>query len=537
MADCADSTLCTDEYCDADSGCHYPPVAPGTPCEDDSIGCTSDVCDNAGNCTHQEDDSNCATGGELCRPTCFQNSLDGCSIPPGSMSLGCDTPVDLSAQNDTDCTISLTGGTINGQEPCLECRAELKVVTLDYADFTDDVDTNLCSLDGWVVRTGDHCYADSDQCNMGGNIDNTCCSNLPCSISGGINDSDHALVFNRADCTGTRKWHIRKFFDTSGLTDLELCFDYASRDATNNEVVQVDVNDDSGNNHAHLFCDVEGPRKGIDDRWYRQCVPLPAWSEDNSLVAIHFYINSNDNNDIIYLDNISLRGLSNQCSATREIVFHEDFSGCDDPMVDWNGWSVSNSINSLSCDTDWDCVDGSKRAIANSAAGTFSRTLDLTDFHDVMLCFNYGDDGAGPAENLLVQYDLGNGDGWKTLWLQNANAGPDKSCGKICKNLSDLNPSVNRNPHLGLSFSMTSGGKKVELDEITIRASRYCDGQNVISFTPQSGIQPAGNYSYSAMDRFSPMQLSADFFCSWDTPPQGQEVQDNTSVDYLLPMP
>ncbi len=546
IEDCDDSQLCTEDSCDDTDGCSHLFAAPGTTCEEDGTGCTSDVCDDAGNCIHQEDDANCGNT-ELCRPTCFSGSPNGCGVPPGSLVVSCDpVQVDLSTQDNTSCTLTLAdGGTITNQLPCLDCRAELKVVTLDYADFTDDDNINSCSMDGWDLRTGNHCYNNADQCPMSGNINGACCPNSNCTISGGPNDGKHAFVVNRADCSiNSRKWHIRKAFNTSGLTDMELCFDYASRDATGNEVVQISVNDDNVNFNDNIFCDVGGPREQVNDVWYRQCVALPEWADDNPSVKIHIFVNSNDDDDILYLDNINLRGLSVHCPATRTVVFEENFSGCDDPMVDWNGWTVEDYIDHLACDTDdWDCFDNSKRVIAETAAASFSRTLDLTNYHDVMLCFHYGEDGASIAETLLVEYDLGYGDGWKTIWFQNGNAGVNKTCGEsgergeICVNLSELNPSFNRDPHVGLRFSMTSGTKKIELDEITVRASQYCDGQGVISFTNHASVLPDGQYEYYAQDEYPFMQASADFFCSWDTPPEGQEVQDDTSVDYLFPMP
>ncbi len=529
LDNCSDGNECTSDSCDPAGGCTST-ADEGAPCASDGHSCTQDVCDGAGVCTHVEQDGACLQNGQLCRPGCF-DTASGCGHPPTGASLVCQDPIDLETTATSQCTFTLTGGDNADQAACVSCSAEIGVVVLDHTDFEDDANPGSCSLDGWQLLGSGACYNNGDQCPMQdfGNLD--CCENFNCPIDFGLLNGEPAFMADKRDCN-SEQWHLRKYFDATGVYDLQLCFDFADNGATNNDPLTVLVSDNDGNSLV-LDCIEEGPRVDVNDTWYRLCYPLPAFTDNEDQVRVHFYLHSNDNDDVLFLDNITLKGLALPCPASYVDVFHEDFSGCADPLVDWNGWSVNNITSDLVCKTEFDCFNGSKRVQANNASGQFSRSLDLSQYHDVEVCFWMGDDGAGGGEVFLVEVDdTGTGADYKPVWGVAGNAGPDQDCLEVCANLSDQVPGVDGNPNVLLRFSLSSDGGKLDVDEVLVRGAQACDGAGVIEFTPGGLAVTPNEYPIDA-ENLDASQLPAWVTCSWDSPPPGEEVEASDEIHYV----
>jgi len=508
------------DTCDASGGCTDNGYwAPGTPCVGDAYACTDDTC-QGGVCISVANDGNC-TSPDICVPVCSLNA-SGCVTPPGSLALGCEDPVFLDVDTVSDCSITLAGGDITGQEACLSCSASVGVTTLIMTDFEDDLNPGSCApvvdqvADGWTIVSGTGCYGDGASCPMSDPNNRDCCDNLICPI-----DLAGTIAFqaDRDTCTlGDRQWRLQHTFDTTGLANLELCFDYADRQAGGgNDVLQVDIGDSTGNYQAAVFCDVDGPRAALEDVWFRTCVDLSVaapFVDDNQAVTVAFFVNSNDNNNRIYIDNISLRGETTACPAARVGIFTEDFSGCSDPLVSWNGWTVGGGAL-ISCGTSFDCFDGSERAWmknTGAAAGELYRFLDMFAYTDLELCFYYGEDGANGGEILTV--DVDSGSGWQPVWSKEGAFGPNKTCAQLCLNLSDLVPAADHNANLGIRFQMQAGDKEINLDQITLTAHQDCSAPALVSLSNPQDPESNGSYDFTATD--SDGHLSADITCQWD---------------------
>ena len=117
-ADCDDVNECTSERCVSGGEglgvCEYSPLAQGTPCDEDDVACTADVCDGSGECLHPPDHARCdddnpCTDGE-CDPV-----HGGCLFPPDDTN-SCEEDGDL-------CTVDRCAN-----EKCLtaivDCKAE-----------------------------------------------------------------------------------------------------------------------------------------------------------------------------------------------------------------------------------------------------------------------------------------------------------------------------------------------------------------------------------------------------------------------------
>ncbi|RME30240.1 MAG: hypothetical protein D6806_00480, partial [Deltaproteobacteria bacterium] len=310
------------EWCDPAAGCRS-----GSPPCDDGIACTDDSCDEVSkSCTNTANDTHCTTP-DMCVPDCSPDST-GCVTPPASVGLTCENPAYLDVDNVSDCTLTLAGGDNLGQENCISCSASVGVTTLSTVAFSDDANQGQCDypsagdgkVDGWTLVQGWFCYAAGDSCPMsdpnGLPEGRNCCDNLICPLDNGPLQGTIAFQADRDTCTnGDRQWRLQRTFDTTGLQNLQLCFDYADQGTGgNNDAVQIDVFDQS-NYSAGVFCDTDGPRAGVDGAWFNQCVSLPQFANDNPAVTVAFFVHSNDNNDRIFIDNITLRGESIACPA------------------------------------------------------------------------------------------------------------------------------------------------------------------------------------------------------------------------------
>jgi len=478
----------------------------------DPIDCTIDACDGLGTCVSTPDDSYC--GGDLCYPACSPDST-GCVTPPDSMDLVCEDPVDLSSTDVSRCTITLIGGDL-GQDECLPCVAEVGITTLAYTDFESDTSPGTCDLDGWTLVTGNSCYDDGNQCSMNPPNGRNCCDNFICPIDNGTLNGTIALQADRDTCVnGDRQWRLERAFDTTGLTDLELCFDYADRGANWNEAIQVDVSDGSGNYLADLFCDVSGPEDWVvDEQWYRYCLDLPAWAANNPAVTVMFFLHSDDGNDRIYLDNISLKGWGGGCTKKIITALDEHF---DDPVqCDTAGWTITGTYTCPG----FDCNGWAPGIMANRDSYTAQTAVDTSLLDgDIWVCFQLGYDGSGGGDRVALYYDDATGSGFQLAWEHNNRLGWDNRCRERCANLSDIDPDVNNNPKLGIRLLIDSTNGQINLYGVTVTGAQYCLAANgVVSLSAPPSGDGSGNYDFTATDTFG-RQLTTEIQCFWEPDP------------------
>ena len=503
--------------------CDTQPANAGQACSD-GIDCTGpDLCDGAGACAGVNDDEYClgAGIGSLCRPQCFGGS--GCGDPPGGLDLSCTPrPVDLGRAVTAQCDVDLGE---SGQGACLSCAAKLGHVQLDYTDF-DGV--GACDPNGWGLVYGAACYDTYNNC-VPGTADRACCADLT-STCVDVGGGDYLMLTNRAtNCGGgVEEWRLQKVFDFSDLSDLRLCFDLSDNNANDNQVVAVWVEDLDSPGPLEIYCQHDGPRDDVNDVAFLQCVDLPAGLNGRARVEIMFVAHSENDNRVMAIDNISLSGWTAACAADVVSLVIEDFDGCADPLPDpFGAWTVGGTI--LCNSSDFNCFDGSDRAIADATTGSIERRVDASAFDaDVELCWHFGDKGNDANKTLLVEYDAGSG--FQPAWGYTGNQGPNNGCLQVCINLSGLDPAVARNPNLGLRFSLDSSSEELVIDHILLRGARNCAAGADLTLGPMSD-NGDGSYSFNAVDALGD-QLDADILCSWDSPPAGSEVEGGQVVGY-----
>ena len=505
-------------------------AAAGESCDDGYTCTTPDQCDGAGNCDSSPDDAFCeSTGsvGDLCRPQCF-NGTTGCGTPPASMSLACTPePVPLSNTDTATCDLDLAG--VAGQIDCLSCTSEVGLVLIDYADFNDG--SGGCGDDGWrlVPAGGSRCTEEVSGCSPGGgSID--CCANFADVCESYTFGFPTLRSDQNTNCGGDEEWRIFKVFDVSGLTDLSVCFNYAEAGADDDEGLLLYVQD-GANSAEQVFCRNDGPAVNVNWFFYRMCVDLPAWADNSPDLQLLFIAHSDQDNDIIFLDNIELRGWLAGCAETYLTLFTETFTGCDT-----SNWTVSGNPK---CPGDFACGGGGdnlgSREVNYGDVWSIDRVVDVSALDgDINLCFDVGDDNANNSDDYVyVEFDAGGG--WQGAWYLDSNFGPDDTCTNVCANLSSLNAAVNRNPALGIRFTVRTDSRNdyIVLDNITLFGAQYCDGVAIGAVELGPMLEAGGGaYSFTARD-IPGTQMSADIFCSWDTPPEGGEVEAMDTVDYV----
>ena len=231
---CNDGNLCTDDACEAESGCvHLPNIvacADGDVCTtadqctdgqcvggatldcDDANPCTDDLCDQAVGCVHSANaaacsDNNTCTLNDQCQGgqcsgggmlNCDDDelcTLDGCAPETGCTH----TPLAGPCDDGDPCTGPdlCSGGTCSGG-PGLNCD-DGNPCTLDTCgDFgcVHAIDDDGACDDGNACTLGDHCS--NGQCVTGGNAacnDDSVCTNDNCDAAVGC-----VYTFNNAPC-------------------------------------------------------------------------------------------------------------------------------------------------------------------------------------------------------------------------------------------------------------------------------------------------------------------------------------------------
>jgi hypothetical protein len=335
------------------------------------------------------------------------------------------------------------------------------LISLGLADFDDG--SGACDLDGWTLATDTSCYSNASACLLSDSMQD-CCDNFACPIATGPLTGSTALVADRADCSlGTEQWLLDRTFDTTGLTDTRVCFDYAASGATADELLQVEVDD--GASQSVVYCDDSGPRALVDDVWHHQCVDLPAFADDASNLTLRFFLQSSTNGDRLYLDNVDVQGWGGGCPPDYPTALADDFAACA------AGWTA---LGSPVCGTTFQC-DGTNTLSAEAGNWTIERLVDASELDDqVVLCFDVGDNNAGAGESVVVLVDAGAG--YFTAWSKAGNLGANNTCGTFCVNLSNLDPAVHNNPSLGLRFALASdsAGQVVGIDNVQLSGARNC---------------------------------------------------------------
>jgi hypothetical protein len=162
---CDDSSVCTDDSCDAITGCFNDPTA-GNQC-DDGNPCTGDACD----------------------------PVDGCVFPPASAGIACD---DFFSCTTTD--VCDGNGGCSGTNPCNDNNSCTQ-------DFFDEGNACACSYapsdagtectDGNACTTGDVCDG-ANNCVAGGSVE--CNDNNPCTDDSCDSGTGCVYTNNTASC-------------------------------------------------------------------------------------------------------------------------------------------------------------------------------------------------------------------------------------------------------------------------------------------------------------------------------------------------
>ncbi|HUU01788.1 MAG TPA: Ig-like domain-containing protein [Myxococcota bacterium] len=509
---CDDGNVCTNDSCLlADGSCQH--VNNAAAC-DDSIACTgSDSC-LGGSCSGEPDDSFCGNivSGSVCRPGCGADG-DGCVQPVETFDLQCDGPVDLSGDNSSVCSLTLTGAGKSGQADCLRCTAEIGATVVDFTDF-EDLNRD-CSLDGWAAapHTGRRCTSDINDCSPGGG-DEECADDNLCDDGTFLNP---VLRADKAQLSGGHNEQVRisKTVDASGLSDLWICFDYAEEDADNEDGLLLYVSD---GDHpidwaAPFFCKNNGPRGAVDDWFYRYCLELPAWTADESALSFTFVPHSNTDDQQVFLDNIEIFGWGGGCASQSQNVFQDNFDGCD-----LSNWNVTEGTPV--CPGDDQCSGSGNLQVENDSWTVEAGGIDASDLDErVTLCFTVGDYDANSAGD-FIDVDFFDGRDWLDAWHLDGDLGSNGDCFEVCVNLSAIYPAVNNNPNLGIRIAAGSDddGDKIMLDDVVLKGlSRRPAACGVLELSQPVEGSP-GEYQFMLTDSNS-SQLTAVVECSLDAQP------------------
>jgi hypothetical protein len=397
------------------------------------------------------------------------------------------------------------------------------MVTLSSDDFEDPT-AGTCGMGSWSIVSGTTCTdaVDSGGPCSPGSPGNTCCDDTSTILYdlGG----DCVLRTDRdTNCGGTgdsREWRIGHDYDTTGLSDLEICLSIASDSATSNDGILIYAEDPG--HGAQVFCQMGSPVWGAVDLEWPYCAPLPSWAEDNPDLTLTIIAHSHDDRDVLYVDDVVVKGWTDSCTPSRSTVFTEDFDPCPvtDPIPSgWNGWTISTVPpgDGPACLTV--CTGGSAGGVrAENEQLSMSHVVDTSAVDgDVRLCFFVGDDHSDAGEWISVWMDAGGGT--TEVWYWDTQWGTDGACGKVCVGLSDVDPRAARNPGLVVGFTIASNstGDRVFIDDVVVDGAVYCAGTGSVTAGPISEVG-GGLYSFPLTD-VAGVPMGATAVCTWDTPP------------------
>ncbi|HEY3355637.1 MAG TPA: hypothetical protein VGQ83_20465 [Polyangia bacterium] len=475
--------------CDGSGGCTPTPKS----CAD-AFSCTDDSCQLAdGACQHVPNDSHCGAG-ELCRPTCFGGAT-GCGAAPGAVRVTCPTPWQTGATPDA-CALALGG--LAGQAPCLSCTAWAGTSEPLMTDFYNGGAT--CDAGGWNVTTN-------------------CSSSNWCYTGGGALAGSYAFDADKGRCTGggDKVWTLNRTVDTTGLTGVTVCFDYADHNAGANDFLRLEYSTAGvAGPWVQVFLDQAGPIAGVDDRWVRYCAVLPAAAEGQAALGLQFTAQSTGNGRHVYLDFIEVRAYAAACTS-RAMLFTSDFGGCAT-----TGWSLNGGQPG--------CPGLNGDALeADNSSWTIARTVDTRGAEgDLILRFDVAETtNINTGDSLVAQIDAGGG--WRTVFAVDGPIRTATQSSTFSVNLSRFNAAANRNAALGVRFVATSasGGHRIDLDNVQLEAVRFtCPAAGVTVGAPVA----AGGGGYTVpVSGTTPGALQIE--CSWDA--LGADVSGTGSLELV----
>jgi hypothetical protein len=475
--------------CDGAGGCTATPKSCG-----DAYSCTVDSCAADGSCVHTPNDALCGAH-QVCRPACF-GGASGCGTAPTLARVACPTPWHVVSASDS-CTVSL--GALTGQQGCVQCSAWAGTKSALYTDFFDG--GAGCQPEGWTTAA------------------TTGCPGTLCYNGGGTLPGTYAVYADKGQCTGgagPRDWWLSRTVDTTGMTGVTVCFDYASEGAGANDYLELDYSaSGTGGTWTALYHDQGGP--GAQDQWVRTCVLLPADADDNATLGLQFTLQSNANNHRIYLDNIEVFAYVTTCT-TRTTVFASDFAAC--ATTDWTVTGAAPVCPAM---------NGADALEANNSTWTISRTLDTRGLEgDLVLRFDVAETtNVTTADSLVVEMNTAGT--WQRVFAVDGPIRTDQLYSTYVVNLSQRDPVANQNAALGLRLTATSGtaGHRIDLDNVRLDAVRFTCAASGVTF---GAVGDAGSGSYTVPVSSSTVGQT-QIECSWDQ--SGLDVNATGSLQFV----
>jgi len=494
--DCSEySDECHDGVCDTGS-CVSIPLGAGTACND-GFDCTiNDACDPFAVCLGVPDDDLCEIG-SFCLLECA-TGVDGCVAPP-AIAVDCGGVV---ADNFATCTITTSPETLN-QAACLRCTAHLIEPELARADFEDDGQPGVCSLDGWQFEENNCDNSPFGGCTLNSDWLN-CCTNMICPVVSGNLAGLLALEFNELFC-GNQQWRLFREFDLRAFDRAEVCYKFTQDNCDSTDVFQLDSNEGDT-----LDC-LEGPQVPQLDM-VRHCQDLPPNAFFSQAAQLIFWAKSDGPGHAWILDDISLRAGYQNCSATTQLVFEEDFEDCPGELQDgWHDWIVNGEF--IECTNNGECFNNRGLRARDNDQWTMQHAVDTSALADeVNLCWLMGD-RAGTEVDITVYFDSNQGDGWQTAYSDSGYALYGQGCQKICVNLAEIDPAAAANPNLQIMFDVHVINNDFYLDDITVGGVARCQADSEVATSDV--IHVAGDLYNVRVDNLANRNYHVYLECSW----------------------
>lgn len=262
--------------------------------------------------------------------------------------------------------------------------------------------------------------------------------------------------------------------DTTGLSNIWVSFEYAEDAATANEIMESWFSVDGGTTWERFFFISSGAATSTDNEYldYRASLSgLDPAVENNPDLRLKFGLTSSNSADELFINNIEVSG--NNGFST---VFYEDFyepttgipsdsPECSSGTLSSNGWTLSGETPV--------CPGGPPNPGGIEADGdtfTLTRTFDTTGSTHVIVSVIYSDDAATSNEQAEIRYNAGSGQ--EVALVIDADGGTDERWQFFDVVLSDIDPAVNNNSNLEVTFFLDSpnGGDELNFGNIALQS-------------------------------------------------------------------